>query len=85
MKLNIFVILVLVGVVFGAKHEVVESDSSSSSISEEEIEEDDTLDVDLAEPEDIIFRNLKELLRAGDSDFGVPVWAPYVDDNVVVE
>lgn len=81
-KLNIFVISVLIGVVFGARFEV---EVDSSSISEEDFEEDKTIDSNDLEPEDILFRNLKELLRAGDSDFGLPIWAPYVDDNVAVE
>lgn len=79
-KFNIFLFSLLIGVIWGAELSV-EGDSSSSSISEEDSEPD----YNELTPEDVLFRNLKELLRAGDEDFGVPIWAPFIDDNVVVE
>lgn len=79
-KFSIFAISVIIAVVFGAEIEI-EFDSSSTSISEESPE----LDYNDLTSEDILFRNLKELLRTGDDEFGLPVWAPYVDDNVLVE
>lgn len=79
-KFSIFAISVIITVVFGAEIEI-EVDSSSTSISEESPE----LDYNDLTSEDNLFRNLKELLRNGDDEFGLPVWAPYVDDNVLVE
>lgn len=83
-KLNILTFVLLIGTACSSKHfEVVEiADSSSSETSEEYVQETAS---DETYPEDIVLFNLKALLRSGDSDFGVPIWAPYIDDNVVVE
>uniref|UniRef100_A0A336KM62 CSON011361 protein n=1 Tax=Culicoides sonorensis TaxID=179676 RepID=A0A336KM62_CULSO len=80
-----FLVCLCLGIVLGAQYDPESESSESVSVSEEDSVAESSIESTFMEPEDILFKNLKELLRAGDSDFGIPVWAPYVDDSVVVE
>lgn len=80
-KILIAVVSLLVSIVYsketnieGKSSDEISVESASSSQSEEDIT-----------PEDIILENLRVLLRNGDDELGLVPWAPYVDENILVE
>ncbi|XP_063709508.1 uncharacterized protein LOC134838006 [Culicoides brevitarsis] len=74
------VIGLLLAVTSASRLDILESESESMSESDEVSEDSyQESDEDLS-PDDIILRNLKELLRYGDPEYDIPVWAPFVDE-----